>query len=135
MDPDKKGWPRDWQVDAAEVNNGTGDDIAAPDRRQPSHRVGDRTRRHRVTPPLGSVTPAGKGGRDMNHMSSDESSQGHFLPPKLMRPRHVDLEPGDRRRLHGLLRAIHGAVFVGRADLAMKFAAAAARLVCQGGTR
>ena len=54
-----------------------------------------------------------------------------FLPVRLSRPKHVEIDVSDRRDLHTVLQGVHRAVHRGRGDIAavlVKLAAAICRL-------
>ncbi|MEE9293989.1 MAG: hypothetical protein V3W34_03355 [Phycisphaerae bacterium] len=61
------------------------------------------------------------------HESRDRQPGG-FLPLRYMRPRHTELCPDDRGRLHDLLQLTHRAIHAGRDDIANPVAEAAARI-------
>ena len=58
---------------------------------------------------------------------------GHFLPPRLRDPQHVNLPAPERGRLHDYLKAVHVAVNIGDDRTAMYFALMAARVVAEKG--
>ena len=58
---------------------------------------------------------------------------GHFLPPRLRDPQHVNLPAPERCRLHDYLKAVHVAVNTGDDPTAMYFASMAARIVAEKG--
>ena len=52
----------------------------------------------------------------------------NFLPTKLARRRHVDLDARLRRSLHETLQAVHRAIYAGRGDVAAALARLAASI-------
>lgn len=85
--------------------------------------------------PLAGGAPGGGRFTRPDHSQILKRHQGAFLSPKLAKPRHVDLTPADRGRLHDLYVALHRVINAGRPDLSVNCAGLAADLVANGGAR
>lgn len=82
---------------------------------------------------LAGGSPGGEKLRSHDDIARRGSGQDSFLPAKAIRPRHINLTPADRGRLHDFYVALHRVINAGRSDLAIHYARLAARFVAANG--